>query len=31
MSPLGRKTLRVTNIRDVDVDETPVLVVEDTG
>jgi hypothetical protein len=31
MSPLGRKTLRVINVRDVDVDQTPVLVVEDTA
>jgi hypothetical protein len=27
--PLGRRTLRVIGVRDVDVDETPVLVVED--
>ncbi len=27
--PLGRRTLRVIDVRDVDADETPVLVVED--
>jgi hypothetical protein len=27
--PLGRRTLRVIDVGDVDVDETPVLVVED--
>lgn len=27
--PLGRRTLRVIGVRDVDADETPVLVVED--
>jgi hypothetical protein len=27
--PLGQRTLRVIAVRDVDVDETPVLVVED--
>jgi hypothetical protein len=29
--PLGRRTLRVIGVRDVDPDELPVLVVEDTS
>ena len=29
--PLGRRTLRVVEVRDADVDENPVLVVEDVS